>query len=76
MGFKKNLQKLFSEPTEMRIDEIMNVLTHVGYILRSVKGSHYQFENKKSPRITFPCHNNKVKKIYLKTIKRTIIPLL
>jgi predicted RNA binding protein YcfA (HicA-like mRNA interferase family) len=76
MGFKKNLEKLMREPTEMRVEELCNILIKSGYRLKNINGSHYQFEHKKSLKITFPCHQGKVKKYYLKNIKRIIMPLL
>ena len=76
MSVKKSIQKLFSLPTEMRIAEIETILAHFGYRLVNINGSHFQFKNHASMKITIPVHNSSVKKVYLKIIKRNIMPLL
>ena len=76
MGFKKNLNKLQAEPSEMRIGEVVNILMHFGFHQRTINGSHYQFKKEKYLKLTLAVHNNKVKKIYVKSIKEAIMPLL
>jgi predicted RNA binding protein YcfA (HicA-like mRNA interferase family) len=76
MGVKKNIKKLISLPTEMSIAEIKSILAYFGYNLINVKGSHFQFKNDTSTKITIPVHDGFVKKVYLKIIKRNIMPLL
>jgi len=73
MGIKKSIKKLFSEPNEMRLEEVSNILNYYGYRKHGIVGSHYQFKRKGYGLITVPAHNNKVQKIYLKLLKRTII---
>jgi predicted RNA binding protein YcfA (HicA-like mRNA interferase family) len=52
------------------------ILEHFGYKLVSVNGSHFQFKNEGLMKLTIPAHNGHVKKVYLKIIKRNIMPLL
>lgn len=72
MSFNKNLKKLLSEPTEMRISEITNVLAYFGFQHVRTKGSHYIFDNSKNDTIVIPVHNGKVIRYYLKYIKSII----
>jgi predicted RNA binding protein YcfA (HicA-like mRNA interferase family) len=76
MGVKKSIQRLLSLPTEMRIEEIHAIFSHFRFTLTAVRGSHFQFKNEYQVKITIPVHNGKVKKIYLKIIKRHIMALL
>jgi len=76
MSFKKNLRKLFSEPTEMRIGEIANILTHFGYAEERTNGSHHIFTKFDCDAIIIPAHNKKVKKQYIRDLKVVIINML
>lgn len=73
MGQKKNIQKLLSEPKEMRIAEIENILLYFGYKLDRIKGSHHIFIKPECDTITVPSHKGKVKRVYLKDLKKLII---
>jgi len=73
MGIEKSIKKLFSEPTEMRFGEVQSILYYYGYRNRRTTGSHNTFKREGFDAITIPSHHNKVKKIYLKYLKRTII---
>lgn len=72
MGSKKNLKKLMSDPQEMRIDEIINLLGYYGFHLARVRGSHYIITSK-DKKFTLPVHNKKVKKPYLRDIKLYLV---
>lgn len=75
MGIKKSIQKLMALPTEMRGDEIIHILEYFGFRLISVRGSHHQFARRNHSKLTIPIHHNRVKKVYLRIIKRTIVAL-
>jgi len=76
MSFRKNLNKLFSEPPEMRIGEIRNILANFGYAESRIRGSHHIFTKRDCDTIIVPSHNNKVRKPYIKDIKNVIINML
>jgi predicted RNA binding protein YcfA (HicA-like mRNA interferase family) len=73
MGIKKNLKKLLSEPKEMRMDEVKNILHNIGFMLRNSNGSHYNFKHDRFGKLTIPSHGNKVKRWYLRRIKDIIM---
>ena len=73
MGIEKSIKKLLSEPTEMRISEIINIMAFAGFKLIRIRGSHYQFKKDNKLLVTIPVHNSKIQKYYLKVIKRIII---
>ncbi len=52
MSIKKNLRRLMSEPTDMRIDEIINIFAYYGFKLIKIQGSHHQFLAKNGEKIT------------------------
>lgn len=56
----------------MRIGKVVNILNSIGYTLRGISGSHYHFKKDGRAPLTFPVHNGKVEKLYLKDL-RTII---
>lgn len=68
MSYKKLLERLLKEPSEMRILDIITLLGHYGFYLARVRGSHYIIESK-AKTFVLPVHNNKVTKHYLKHIK-------
>jgi len=72
MGIKKNLKKLMSEPTEMKIKEVQNILKTFGFMLDRVHGSHYIFIKPECDNIILPVHNKKVTKHYLIDLKELI----
>ena len=76
MGQKKNINKLLSEPTEMSIREVTNVLGFFGYKLDRIKGSHHIFAKPGYDTITVPAHRGKVAKVYLKDLKKLINHML
>jgi len=76
MGVKKSIKKLLRSPSEMRIEEIINILNFLGYKLDRIKGSHYIFAKKEMDDIIIPSHNKKVTKIYLKEIRKILISLI
>jgi len=76
MGTKKNLRKLWKEPTEMHYNEVKNVLEYFGYELTNIKGSHHKFTLNNFAFIMFPVHTQKVQRVYLKNIKNTLTQLL
>lgn len=73
MGFKKNLEELLREPSEMSFAKVQNVLFHYGFLLNRIRGSHFTFKHKLYGAKTIPCHHNQVKRHYLIRIKDTII---
>lgn len=73
MGFKKNLKKLLTLPTEMRLDEVTSVLLRYGWYLERVKGSHFHFVDPHGQIFTLPVHNGVIAKRYLKKIVSDII---
>lgn len=74
MGKKKCMRVLFSDPIEMRIQDVIIILAQFGYKLNRIKGSHFQFNNGKR-LLTIPVHHGKVKKYYLREIKSIILNL-
>lgn len=73
MGIDKSIKKLLAEPTEMRIGEVINIMAYFGYTLARIRGSHFQFTKPNTESMTIPVHAMKVKKYYLKKIKKIII---
>lgn len=73
MGYKKILEKLFRKPTAMRIHEIITLLSHLNYSLDRIRGSHFIFTKPGKSDIVIPSHQNKVKRVYLKELKDTLI---
>jgi len=69
MGVRKNIEKLLENPVDMRIEEVINVMYHLGYEILNIRGSHYRFTHPKLSTMIIPVHNGKVKKWYLKDIK-------
>ena len=76
MGIKKNIQKLLSDPKDMRLEQVINIMRHFGYGLDRRKGSHYTFSRKDGKSMTFPSHNKKVKSYYLRQLKSDLAPYL
>jgi len=76
MSLKKSIRKLLRNPAEMRIDEVSNILIYLGFTLDRIKGSHYTFIREGRPASTLPCHNQKVKRYYLRKIYREYIAQL
>lgn len=62
-----------ADPTDMRIVKVIGILDSVGYVLRGVSGSHYHFKKEGKELITFPVHNGKVERLYLKDLRNIII---
>ncbi len=54
----------------MRIEEIINILYHLGYTLHRVKGSHYSFKKQGCDTHVIPIKHGKVKQIYLRILKQ------
>lgn len=75
MGIKKSIRKILSEPSEMRLQEVTGILLFLGYRLERSKGSHFQFTKDNQQVLTIASHHQKVKKIYLRTIKEVIIEM-
>jgi predicted RNA binding protein YcfA (HicA-like mRNA interferase family) len=72
MSFKKNLKKLFSEPVEMRIEEVENILVNFGYTRARVHGSHYIFTKLNCDTIILPVHKQITAGRYLDKIRKQI----
>ena len=72
MSVKKSIRKILNEPAEMELREISNILIFLGYKLDRIKGSHYNFKRNDSELIVIPSHNKRVKKIYVKKIKKKL----
>ena len=70
MGIKKIIKKLLKEPPEMRLEEVIIMLSFLGYKLDRINGSHYIFTKPETKAIIVPSHHNKVHKIYLKKLKK------
>jgi len=72
MGIEKIIKKLLSQPTEMRINEIVLILLHFGYRLVNIKGSHYHFKRQGKPFVIVPTHRKKVSRYYIKDICKAL----
>jgi predicted RNA binding protein YcfA (HicA-like mRNA interferase family) len=68
MGFEKALRKLLAKPVEMKIREVVIILSRFGYKLTRISGSHFQFKKENRPLLTVACHNKTVSKLYVKDI--------
>lgn len=68
---EKLLQKMKNRPNGIRLDEIITVLNHYGYILVRTKGSHHQFRNGPGDVISIP-RQNPLKAVYVKDVLERI----
>lgn len=72
MGIKKSIQKLINLTSSMRIEEIINIMHHLGYNLDRIKGSHYIFTKPNADSEIIPIKSGQVKKIYLRQIRKLL----
>ncbi|ARF67228.1 hypothetical protein B7C51_04465 [Paenibacillus larvae subsp. pulvifaciens] len=67
----KIVQKMKHRPNGVRLEEIMPVLNHNGYILVRTKGSHHHFRNEQGDLITLP-RQNPLKAAYVRDVLKRI----
>ncbi|MEV3659249.1 type II toxin-antitoxin system HicA family toxin [Paenibacillus larvae] len=67
----KIVQKMKNRPNGVRLEEIMTVLNHNGYILVRTKGSHHHFRNEQRDLITLP-RQNPLKAAYVRDVLKRI----
>lgn len=67
----KLIQKMKNRPNGIRLDEIITVLNHYGYILVRTKGSHHHFRNRQGDVIPIP-RQNPLKAVYVKDVLERI----
>jgi predicted RNA binding protein YcfA (HicA-like mRNA interferase family) len=72
---EKIIEKMRNRPAGIRFSEIVKVLSHYGYILVRVKGSHHHFRNDEGNLITIPNHGDPIKTVYVKDILERVIPI-
>lgn len=68
---EKRILRLFANPRDCSLQEILPVLSYYGFSLERITGSHYIFKNHFA-RFPIPVHNNKIKKIYILKLRKIV----
>ena len=72
---EKQLLKLMSLPSEMRFEEINNILERFGFISKEVGSSHITYRKDGFPNITIPRHGN-IKRTYIRLVRDAIMEVI
>lgn len=59
-------------PSPVRFSVVRNMLESVGYMLTRIHGSHHIFTKAGRPLVSIPVHNNQVKPVYVRQVKKIV----
>lgn len=71
---EKLQEKLLTRPKSLRYADLVVLLTHHGYVLDRITGSHHHYKKQGQPILTIALHGNDCKDIYKIKIKSLLYP--
>ena len=69
---EKQLERLRQNPKGVSFEELAAVVEREGFVLRSVRGSHYQFRHPSFSEVLTVPARSPVKPVYVKAVLRLI----
>lgn len=72
---EKRIQQMFKDPTKLRMSELLNLFTALGFKIKELNGSHKLVYRPKNPifATTISLHNNDALPIYKINLKKLYI---
>jgi len=71
---RKLTERFLTNPKSLHYRQLEKVLTHLGFLKITAKGSHNKFKHKKLAQdLIIPIHNNDCKEFYKELAKKIVI---